>query len=524
MKRAYTARDLSVVIKSWQRRFALQKGIAWALRGLAGGTGIAVALLVVARFVPWPGVMLWVVLSPVVSLVAGLTYGLARRPSMTETAICADRLTGLSDRLSTAWEFRGEDIPIACLQRENSLESLKGRKPSEVISLWPGLRAFAPVLASIVLAGLLVVLPNPMDEVIQEQQDFQGQLAQAVEEVSKAKDDLTNADSPLSAEERASLENALEKLEEALGNAEDTPEALKALSEAEEEIGLLEQQADQADTWQEIGDALSGSAATESLGQALASGDEAALSEAMTALSEQIKDMSPEELQALASALQQAANSAAGQDETIAGALRSAARAIASGEAGQGDLALENLHDALATLQNEAASQEALGQTLASLRNARSFVSGVSLAQAGQGSGEGNGGSGSGEGNGSGNGSGEGNGSGSGSGQGTGSGTGTGSGGGSGGSGAGNQPGAQQGDETGRLTTGGETVFVPGTGTDIPVEIQTGPGTGAAPGILRPYTEVIGEYAEQAAEHMERSAVPEGYQDLIRRYFSELEE
>jgi hypothetical protein len=74
------------------------------------------------------------------------------------------------------------------------------------------------------------------------------------------------------------------------------------------------------------------------------------------------------------------------------------------------------------------------------------------------------------------------------------------------------------------LATEGETVFVPGTGPDIPVEMQTGSGTGAAPGILRPYTEVIGEYADQAREHMERSPLPAGYQDLVRRYFSELEE
>jgi len=519
VKRAYTTRDLSAAFGPWRARLALQRGIVWALRGLAGGICVAIALVLVARFVPWPGFVLWVSVSLLAGLAAGMAYGLASRPSMLKSTILTDRLTGLSDRLSTAWELRSEDTPIACLQRDNALESLKGRKPSEIICLWPGLRAFAPVLAGIVLAGLLVILPNPMDKVIQGQEEFQNQIAQAVEEVSKAKEELTETESPLSAEERATLEDALEKLEEALNNAEDTPEALKALSEAEDEIGQIERQASQANDLKEIADAMSGSAATESLGQALASGDEAALREAMNALAEQIKDMSPEELQDLASALQQAANSAAGQDEATAGALRNAARAIASGESGQGDTALENLQDALATLQSGAASQAALEQAIASLRNARSFVSGVALAQAGQGSGEGNGsGSGSGEGNGSGNGSG------SGSGQGAGSGTGTGSGGGTGGSGVGNQPGVQQGDETGRLVTGDETVFVPGTGPDIPVEIQTGSGAGAAPGILRPYTEVIGEYADQAREHMERSPLPAGYQDLVRRYFSELEE
>jgi hypothetical protein len=520
VKRSYTTRDLSVALGPWRMRLALRRGIAWALRGLAGGTGIAAALLIVARFVPWPGVMLWAVVLPAAGLAAGLGYGLAGKPSMLETARRADRLTGLSDRLATAWELRQADMPIACLQRENALESLKGHQPAEVIRLWPGGRAFAPLLAGLVLAGLLAALPNPMDRVIQERQELQEQLALAAEEVSQAREDLTKPESPLSAEERAALEEALEKLEEALDSAEDTPEALKALSTAEEEIGLLEQKAVQAETLQEIGAALSGSAAAEGLAQALASGDEAALREAMNALAEQIKEMDPEDLQELASALQQAANAAAAQDEAMAGALRSAARAVASGEAGQGDGALEDLQDELAALQNGAASEGAMDQAIASIRNARSFVSGVALAQAGQGSGDSQGEGRAG--NGSGSGSGEGNGSGSG--QGTGSGTGIGSGGGAGGSGAGDQPGQRQGDETGRLDSNGETVFVPGTGPDIPAEIQAGSGTGGAPGALRPYTEVVGEYADQAREHMERSPLPVGYQDLVRRYFSELED
>lgn len=282
---------------------------------------------------------------------------------------------------------------------------------------------------------------------------------------------------------------------------------------------MLEQKAVQSKALQEIGAALSGSAATEGLGQALASGDEAALREAMNILAEQIKGMSPEELQELASTLQQVANAAAAQDEAIAGILRSAARSVASGEAGQGANALENLQDELATLQAGTASESAINQVVTSLRNARSSISGVATAQAGQGAG-----SGQGAGRAGGNGSGNGNGSSSGSGEGTGSGTGIGSGGGTGGSGAGDQPGQRQGSETGRLNSGGETVFVPGKGPGIPTEIQAGPGTGTAPAALRPYTEVVGEYAQQAREHLERSAVPAGYQDLVRRYFAELED
>ena len=528
MNSPYSSRALLAALRPWRRRLSLKRGIVWSLRGLAGGICVAVVLLLVARFVPWPGVLLWAGLPVVIGLAAGSICGLAGRPALLESARQSDRLAGLADRLSTAWELRSEDTPIICLQRENALESLKGHHPADVIRLWPGLRVLAPVLAGIAVAVLLVVLPNPMDEVIQGREEFQNQLARAVEEVRKTGEDLTGTESPLNAEERAALEQALEKLEKALNSAEDAAGSLKALTEAEEDLRLIEQQSGRADALREISQALSGTTATESLGQALASLDQKALREAVNALAGQIEDLDPEALQELVSALQQAANSAASQDEAVAGALRSAARAAASGDPEQADPALEDLQEALAALQSGAASEGALERAMESLRKARSFVSGIDAA-AGQGSGEGDGsgngnGVGEGTGNGSENGSGEGSGSGSGSGQGEGDGTGTGSGGGRGGSGAGNQPGAQQGSETGRLPAGEETVYIPGTGPDIPVEIQAGSGGGAVPGALRPYREVIGDYAGRAREHMERSNIPAGYQDLVRRYFSELEE
>ncbi len=524
MKLSRDARRLANVIGPWRQRLIWRRGLVWALRGLAGGTALAVILLAVSWFLPWEGALLWSGISLAAGLVGGLIYGLALRPSIMDSAIHADRLTGLADRLSTAWELRDAETPIAGLQRENAISSVKNKRPSDFISLLPRGKAFLPWLACLVVAALLATLPNPMDRVIQERQEFQTQVEKALEEVAEAEEELTGPDSPLTEEQLAALQEALEKLKEALEQAETAPEALKALSEAEDTLKLLEQQTAQAEALQDIGDALAGLPFTQELGQALASGDEAALSEASSALAEQLGSMTPEELQELSSALQQAANAAASRNEDIAGALREAAKAIASGNTGEGAAALSDLEGALAALQDSAASQTALEQALASLKDARSFVSGIA-AQPGQGSGEGSGsGSGEGSGEGSGSGSGSGQGSGSGSGQGSGTGTGTGSGGGQGGGGAGNQPGSQQGDETGRLTTGGETVFVPGTGPDDPAEVQTGPGSGAIPGVLRPYTEVIGDYADQAAEHMERNPLPAGYEDIVRRYFSELEE
>ena len=522
----YGAADLRGTISPWRRRLVLKATAKWATWGLGAGLGITVGLLAVARFVPWPDVLTWGAVATLAATTAGLAYGLLRTPSLEAVAREADRLLGLSDRLGTAWEFRHTNSTFAVLQRQNALDLARGRAPAERVRIRPGRNHFLPIPVGLVLIGLLLTLPNPMNLVIQQREQFQQQLAEAIEEIQETQEEVAQPDSSLSAEERANLEEALEKLKETLREAETAPEALAALSDAEEQVNLLrEPKAGQDKEVQAVGASLAASSVTQGLGLALLSMDEAALLNAMSDLAEQLNSMSEGELQDLAAALQQAANAATG-NEALAGSLRQASRAIASGNP---ETALEELADRLATLQGGVAALETLEGTQTGLQSARSVITGVAQVQApgGQASGQQQNGGGSepraGQGGRNGNGEGTGQGMGQGSPVGEG-GRGLGPGGGTGGSGAGNQPGARQGDATGRLLTEGETVFVPSTGPGVPTEVRERPGQGIAPGRLRPYNEVLGEYSEQAREHMERSPVPQGYKDLVRRYFAELEQ
>ena len=522
----YGAADLRRAIGPWRRRLALRTAIKWATWGLGVGLGSAVVLMVLARFVPWPDVFTWVAVAVVAGTTAGLVSGFLRAPSLEAAARRADRLLGLSDRLGTAWEFRNSNSHFATLQRRNALDLARGRDPAEAVRTRPGRNHLLPLLVGLVLIGMLVALPNPMDRVIQQREQFQQQLAQAREEVQKAQEAAARPDSPLNAEERAAVEEALEKLEEALNEAETTPEALAALSEAEQNINSLQEpKIGQDKVLQDVGATLAASPTTQALGQALHSGDEAALRDAIEALAEQIDSMSQGELQDWAAALQRAANVTTGND-ALTGSLRQASRAIASGDPETAGEALGDLANRLAALQDGVAGLGSLERTRAGLRAARSSISGVALVEAGRdtpagGEQQGGGGSASGPGQAGKGGNGEGTGE---SGQGAGIGSGLGTGGGSGGSSAGNQPGARQRDETGRLPTEGETIFIPGHGPGVPTEARAGSSQGVAPGSLRPYNEVLGEYEEQAREHMERSPVPQGYKDLVRRYFAELEQ
>ena len=523
--REYGVADLAGAVRPWRNRLGLRGTLKWSMRGLGGGLGLAVVLLVAARFVPWADVFMWCAVATAVGTVAGVLYGLLSTPSLEVASRQADRLLGLSDRLGTAWELRCVSSPFAELQRRDALVSTRNRDPGETVRIWPGRSHFLPVVIGLALIGLLVALPNPMDLVIQEQEQLQRQLAQAKEGVQKTREEEAS-DSSLSAEERAVVVEALEKLEDALSQVEDTPEALAAISRAEMEIGALrELKIDRVTELQDVGATLAASPTTQGLEQALNSIDETALRDAIEALANRTDSMSDGELEELAAVLQRAANVATG-NEAVAGLLRQASRATASGDQETIGVALGDLADSLALLQQEVEATQALDRTLAELRGSRSSISGVVQAQAGRGpTTEGEGLSGSGPGSVPGQ-SGQGTDGGAQGGgigrQGSG-GRGIGSGGGMGGSGAGSQPGDRVGAGTGRLSTDGETVFVPGRGPDIPAEVRAGTGAGVEPGLLRPYREVLGEYAEQAREHMERSPVPQGYKDLVRRYFAELD-
>ena len=514
--------SLTAVIRPWRLRLALKGALRWAILGSGVGLGLAVVLLAAARLVPWPDVFLWGVVATVAGTTAGVVYGVLGRPSREATARQADHLLGLSDRLGTAWELRNSGSPFATLQRQDALASAGALDPGEVINMWPVRSHFLPLLIGLVLIGLLVVLPNPMDGIIRQQEHFQEQLAQVEEELLKTKEHVVGPDTSLSAEERAAAEEALEKLQEALTEAKGIPSVLTALSDAEQEIGSLQEpKIGHSRGLRDVGAILAESPTTQALGQALHSMDGAALLDAMDALAARLSSMSEEELQELAASLQRTANAATG-NEALSGSLRQASRAIASGDPSTAGGDLGDLADRLASLQEAVEASEALEGALADLRGARSFISGVALVQAGGGIGA-EGGSRDGGGSVSGPGQGGEGGNGAGGGRGTGGATGIGSGGGTGGSGAGDQPGARRGEDAGRLLTDGETVFVPGQGPGIPTEVRARPGTGIAPGRLLPFGEVLGEYAQQAREHMERSPVPQGYKDLVRRYFTELE-
>ena len=146
----------------WRKRLMLKAAVKWATLGLGAGLWIAVSLLAVARFVPWPDVLIWGAFETLAATTTGLVYSLLRTPSIEAVARLADRLLALFDQLGTAWEFRNSNSTFAVLQRQNALDLARARDPAVTVRIRPGRSHFLPILV-VVLIALLLTVPNPMN-------------------------------------------------------------------------------------------------------------------------------------------------------------------------------------------------------------------------------------------------------------------------------------------------------------------------------------------------------------------------
>ena len=155
------AADLREAMSPWRKRLMLKAAVKWATWGLGAGLWVAVSLMAVARFVPWPDVLIWGAFEILAAIMTGLVYSLLRTPSIEAVARLADRLLALSDQLGTAWEFRNSNSTFAVLQRQNALDLARGRDPAETVRIRPGRSHFLPILVGLVLIALLLTVPNP---------------------------------------------------------------------------------------------------------------------------------------------------------------------------------------------------------------------------------------------------------------------------------------------------------------------------------------------------------------------------
>jgi hypothetical protein len=511
----------------WDQRRQLTTALLWLPRGALAGLFIALIVAGVARLYPTltnAQVGQTAVILGLLGLAVMAIYLLVDRRSLEQRAQFADRQFGLKERALTAVQLADGrlDAPSGWSTLQLA-DALQAATRINLTAAMPLRLARAEIGAVILMVGLLtaaVLIPNPQEEIIAQQQALQAEIDEQIASLEALIDEI-EANPDLTPEQQEAL---VQPLEAAIRELEDgslsRAEAMAALAEAEMELRELAD-ASQADAIQrqlsQAAAPLLNNPLTAPLGEALQSGDLTASAEALADLAAQLAQLSPEELAALAQQMAALSEQLANIDPELAAQLAEAAAALDAGDLAAAQEAMANASASLAeagAAQSAAAQAQAAADALAESRG--------EVAQAGQsGGGDSSGQNGGGDGTAD--------------------------------SGGGDQPnggspglaGGDQGGVGGVGEGGGpaDSLYIPdfvdlsqfeGVDIELPAECRANPA--ACGPLLRewgtefgdeqsrvPYYEVYREYSRSAYEALNDDYIPLGMKGLVRDYFSSLE-
>ena len=481
----------------WRRRLWVQQILSWTEYGVTIGIICVCFLLLISRFIPWATASYWAFGIAIVILLCAMGAALWYRPSFTRSAHYIDTQLLLHDRLSTAWELRDNSAPISVLQRRDALRQLSKHSPSATISLWPGrMRLFTFGIAAIALV-LLLLIPNPMNAVLQQQAAFQARLNRQIAAINQARTVIDNQ-AAISAQERALIDKILREALARLQQSSSEEQAQQSLAQAQSKLSQLRdpQASQKAQARANASSSLqnSSNANVSKAGKALATGDNKALASSLQNLASQLKNMTPAQRAQLAQQIERAANQAQNNSQ-LSSALHQLAKAVADGKPAEVSDATKTLESAAAQDSANQATTDSIDQASQSLQNAANAIASTTDSSNGQNSSQSQT-----------------------PGQGQSPGQTKASGQGQGISGQGGQ------NNTNNNSGKNEQVFVPGqvgSGTsNISVDGSTGTVQSGKP---VPYSQVIAQYSQMAHDAINNSNIPPDLKNLIQDYFNSLE-
>lgn len=283
----------------------------------------------------------------------------------------------LADRLTTAWELETGEITappeMVSEQRAETLHTLQAVDPRPAFPPRPTKRALWITVGLVLLLLPAMLLPNPQEAAL----DRQAALQQAAEAEAARVEQLieTLAENPdLDAKTR---EAALKALQEALSTLQDphaTPEErLVALMEAEQQLAALHAP-DAEGRVRHLAEAapLTTEDVVRPLAEALERGDLAAAAAYLNNLATpQGQPLSREEVQQLADAFAQMADSLQDTEPELAQEFRDIANEIYTGDAAGAQDALQKAAETLSETQAANAPNTALEAARAQLQSAQ---------------------------------------------------------------------------------------------------------------------------------------------------------
>jgi hypothetical protein len=525
------------ILRKVRRRVLLKNVIRNCTFGLISAVSLSIIMALISRVIPIYNVYIKAGYASIAVMLIFLVYSLVTIPNMKHTAAQVDSF-GLKERVSTALEMEKEESIYKELLVEDALSNLKSLKHKEHITLLPSKRMLMliPILALVLFTT--VFIPNPMKDIAEKKHELSQYKKEELKKVTKSEKEIKE-NKKLTEEQKKAMLAKLQQLKKELKLAKENKEVDKSVEKTAKKLDLDKKEKLTQDI-KKLEEALAQNDKTKELAEALKKNELEKMQKALEELKNSSKSMDAAGKESLKNTLSKAANSVSSSD--LKNQINSLNASLSSGDEGA---ISKSVSDVAGTLK-EGMSEEEMNNALAQLQENLQGQQGEGQQQAqGQGQGQGQG-TGQGSGQGQGQGQGQGNGNGTGSGQGSGQGQGAGgSGAGSGtsngdggvtdyGSGgiANKPPGAGKSKEyekifaPDRLGGNGDTSKLTGknNGNSGNSESYLSTNPNATLGELKPYDQIAGEYTDKAMENINSYEIPDGMMEMIKDYFSSLQE
>jgi len=366
---------LVTTLHQWDKRWRIQKILIWLPRLLLIPLGFGIALAVFARFSPIfaPHDILIITIVAIVAFMAGfLGWFFLRQRDPLVSARYFDRHFNLQERLSTALELLDGtihgDAGLVSAQIADAQTHATEFAYKRHLALVIRRLDWAIMVGVCVILAILLILPNPNTQTIQQAQAQQQQIDQSADEVKDLIEDIAN-DASLDSATREELLQALQVTLETLENPNvSADEALATISDVQ---SLLEEKSQEAEGRSE--------AQREALERALealqnAQNPAESLAEALQNIEEELaeqnaqnEDSSSEnqsgeqsgENQSQAESLRDAAEQLRENNPSVAQSLEEAAQALDENDQQAAQEALEQAQEQLAQNPNQQQNEQA---------------------------------------------------------------------------------------------------------------------------------------------------------------------
>lgn len=527
-------KELLRIIRKIRDRLHAASIINHMVIGAASALSLGIAVVIAARFIPVYNVYLNILKLVGAAVTAAFLYSAFSTPRDAYAALKIDSF-GLNERTITALELVGDQSAFAVLEKNDALQHIRNIDYKKRIPLKPNKKYLLICLILTAVLALSGFIPNPMAERAEELHKLKSEIAEQQKKADKLSQKVRN-NPKLSEEQKKELIQKLEELKRELKEAKDSKEINKALGRAEKKLEYIKDKYAPDEDLKKIADTFSKNEMTKALAELIEKGDEKALKDSIKKLAEDLRKLTPQEKQELAEEVSKLAQEIKNNPE-LSRAFAELAEKLASGELGDLSSELMELGENISKLMENESVRNAISEIIKELANAKSNNSSGGQQQGQYGSGHQGQGNTAGENNNPGQGNQPG-GNGQGSGQGSGAGSGT---------DAGNEnqtpippagSGISKKDGSQKKDGEYEKIFTPDTlgGEGETSNLSGKKGTGGTieqvitnksqtiKGSSVPYDRVIGQYRETAMESINTSDIPPGMKDIVKEYFTSLEE